>query len=176
MFVLTAILGGLLYPAYRIDVRVLLEDTNSRSAQRHLRDQGTPHRGRARRAPRLLAGVAHAACPLSSRRRAAISRGSWRSSSGGRSSSVTCSTTSRGCCLIDMKVFSLLFGAIYYFCVWKIDWALFYYYPETKRWYLTAHPNDGAAILWYGWLATAALISIPIALLVPRRIADRLSE
>lgn len=32
MFVLTAILGGLLYPAYRIDVRVLLEDTNSRSA------------------------------------------------------------------------------------------------------------------------------------------------
>lgn len=32
MFVLTAVLGGLLYPAYRIDVRVLLEDTNSRSA------------------------------------------------------------------------------------------------------------------------------------------------
>jgi hypothetical protein len=32
MFVLTATLGGLLYPAYRIDVRVLLEDTNSRSA------------------------------------------------------------------------------------------------------------------------------------------------
>ena len=32
MFVMTAVLGGLLYPAYRIDVRVLLEDTNSRSA------------------------------------------------------------------------------------------------------------------------------------------------
>jgi hypothetical protein len=32
MFFVTAVLGGLLYPAYRIDVRVLLEDTNSRSA------------------------------------------------------------------------------------------------------------------------------------------------
>ena len=32
LFVLTAVLGGLLYPQYRIDVRVLLEDTNSRSA------------------------------------------------------------------------------------------------------------------------------------------------
>ena len=73
-----------------------------------------------------------------------------------------------------MKIFSLLFGAIYYACVWQIDWALVYYYPETNKWYMTAHPDDGAAILWYGWLATAALISIPLALLVPRRIADRL--
>ena len=32
LFVLTAVLGGILYPQYRIDVRVLLEDTNSRSA------------------------------------------------------------------------------------------------------------------------------------------------
>jgi hypothetical protein len=32
MFVISAVLGGLLYPSYRIDVRVLLEDTNSRSA------------------------------------------------------------------------------------------------------------------------------------------------
>ena len=32
LFVLTAILGGILYPQYRVDVRVLLEDTNSRSA------------------------------------------------------------------------------------------------------------------------------------------------
>ena len=43
-----------------------------------------------------------------------------------------------------MKIFSLLFGAIYYACVWQIDWALFYYYPETNKWYLTAHPDDGA--------------------------------
>ena len=32
MFVLTATLGAFLYPQYRIDVRVLLEDTQSRSA------------------------------------------------------------------------------------------------------------------------------------------------
>ena len=72
-----------------------------------------------------------------------------------------------------MKIFSLLFGAIYYTCVWQIDWALFYYYPETSKFYLTAHADDGPAILWYGWLATAALVSIPVALLVPRRVADR---
>ena len=46
-----------------------------------------------------------------------------------------------------MKIFSLLFGAIYYACVWQVDWALFYYYPETNKWYLSAHPDDGAAIL-----------------------------
>jgi hypothetical protein len=32
LFVLTATLGAILYPQYRVDVRVLLEDTNSRSA------------------------------------------------------------------------------------------------------------------------------------------------
>jgi hypothetical protein len=40
-------------------------------------------------------------------------------------------------------------------------------------WSLTAQVNDGPAILWYGWLATAALISVPAALVIPRRIADR---
>ena len=48
-----------------------------------------------------------------------------------------------------MKIFSLLFGAIYYACVWQIDWALVYYYPETNKWYMTAHPDDGAAILFF---------------------------
>lgn len=31
MFVLTFILGGVLYPAYRLDVRILIEETDSRS-------------------------------------------------------------------------------------------------------------------------------------------------
>jgi hypothetical protein len=52
--------------------------------------------------------------------------------------------------------------------------ALFRYYPETNAFYWTDHPEDGPAILWYGWLATAALVSIPLALIVPRRVADRL--
>ena len=73
-----------------------------------------------------------------------------------------------------MKIFSLLFGAVYYACVYKVDWALFYYYPETNAFYLRAHPDDGPAVLWYGWMATSALVSIPLALIVPRRIADRL--
>jgi hypothetical protein len=34
--------------------------------------------------------------------------------------------------------------------------------------------NAGPAILWYGWLAVAALVSAAIALLVPPRWADRL--
>ena len=75
-----------------------------------------------------------------------------------------------------MKVFSLLFGAIYYACVWQVDWTLFYYYPETNRFYWTAHPDDGAAILWYGWLSTAAVVSVPLALLVPDRVAARLPD
>ena len=73
-----------------------------------------------------------------------------------------------------MKIFSLLFGALYYLCAVRVDWALFYYYSETNKFYLSAHPDDGPAILWYGWMATAALVSIPIALAIPKRLEDRL--
>jgi hypothetical protein len=48
----------------------------------------------------------------------------------------------------------LLFGAIYYACVWQIDWALVTL-PGNQQVAMTAHPDD-AAILWYGWLAHGA--------------------
>lgn len=73
-----------------------------------------------------------------------------------------------------MKIFSLLFGAVYYACAYSVQLALFRYYPETNTFYLTDHPADGPSILWYGWMATAVLVSLPVALLVPRRLADRL--
>ena len=73
-----------------------------------------------------------------------------------------------------MKIFSLLFGAVYYICVFNVDWALFRYYPETGVFARAHDPEQGVAILWYGWMATAALVSIPIALIVPRRVEDRL--
>ncbi len=75
-----------------------------------------------------------------------------------------------------MKIFSLLFGPLYYLCVIQVNWAAFYYYSETNKFYLRAHPSDGPAILWYGWMTTAALVSIPIALAVPKHLSDRLSN
>jgi len=36
------------------------------------------------------------------------------------------------------------------------------------------HREDGPAILWYGWLAVAAIVSAAVALIVPRRLAERL--
>jgi hypothetical protein len=71
------------------------------------------------------------------------------------------------------KIFTLLFGAIYIVCFY-VDISLFRYYPEvgTFHWKMTA--DAGPAILWYGWIAVAALASAAVALLVPTRWADRL--
>jgi hypothetical protein len=35
--------------------------------------------------------------------------------------------------------------------------------------------NSGPPISWYGWLAVAAIVSLPIALAVPRKWGDRIS-
>jgi hypothetical protein len=73
------------------------------------------------------------------------------------------------------KVFSILFGVVYSVCFY-MEWALFRYYPETNRFYLTMHPEDGPAILWYGWVTSALLISGAAAFIVPRRMAERVSD
>lgn len=75
----------------------------------------------------------------------------------------------------SLKVFSILFGIAYSVCFY-MEWALFRYYPETNRFYWKMHPQDGPAILWYGWIASALLVSGAIALIVPRRLADRVSN
>jgi hypothetical protein len=75
----------------------------------------------------------------------------------------------------SLKLFSVLFVVIYSVCFY-MEWALFRYYPETNSFYLQMHPEDGPAILWYGWLASALLLSAVIALIVPSRLAERVSS
>ena len=67
----------------------------------------------------------------------------------------------------------MLFGIGYLACFY-LDWAPFRYYPDTRAFHLKATPQDGPAILWYGWVAAAIVISAVVAVLVPRSLAERL--
>jgi hypothetical protein len=67
----------------------------------------------------------------------------------------------------------MLFGIVYLTCFY-MDWAPFRYYPDARTFHLKITPQDGPAILWYGWLTAAALVSAAIALVVPRQLAERL--
>jgi hypothetical protein len=70
-------------------------------------------------------------------------------------------------------IFSMMFG-IFYLAAFYYDLALFRYYPEVRQFHFLRNDSLGVVILWYGWIATAALASAAIAFAVPRRIADRL--
>ncbi len=57
----------------------------------------------------------------------------------------------------------LIYTAAYYF-----DWPLFTYYLAEGRLSFTAEPEAaGPPILWYGWLAMAALPASVIAVALP---------
>jgi hypothetical protein len=72
-------------------------------------------------------------------------------------------------------VFSSLFGIVYTICFYN-NWALFRFYPAYSRFSLgPLGPEAGPAILWYGWLAYALIISGAVALIVPRALAAKLS-
>jgi len=74
----------------------------------------------------------------------------------------------------SFKVFSVLFVSFKKTCFYY-DWGLFKYYPITREFsYVRLPPSSGPAILWYGWLAAAAVLSAAVALAVPRKIADRM--
>jgi hypothetical protein len=74
----------------------------------------------------------------------------------------------------SFKVFSVLFGIVYIACFYY-DWGLFKYYPITGEFsYVRLPPSSGPAILWYGWLGAAAVLSAAVALAVPRKVADRM--
>ena len=75
----------------------------------------------------------------------------------------------------SLKIFSIVFGFVYIVCFY-VDLAVFRYYPETNHFYWTMHTADGPAILWYGWLTTALLVTGAITLVVPRQMADRVSN
>ena len=74
------------------------------------------------------------------------------------------------------NVFSIVFGAAYGVCFY-FNYALFRYYPQVGEFHLflgQQPPESGPPIFWYGWMATAALVSALIAVAVPRRWAARM--
>ena len=72
-----------------------------------------------------------------------------------------------------VEIFSMLFGIVYLTCFY-MDWAPFRYYPDHRTFHVKVTPQDGPAILWYGWVTAAALVSAAIAGLVPRALAERM--
>jgi glucan phosphoethanolaminetransferase (alkaline phosphatase superfamily) len=71
-------------------------------------------------------------------------------------------------------VFSIVFG-IAYTVAFYFSWALFKYYPLVRQFHIEDQGKPaGPPISWYGWLATALVISLPIALIIPRRLSDRI--
>ena len=53
-------------------------------------------------------------------------------------------------------IFSIMFG-IFYLAAFYYDLALFRYYPEVGQFHFLRNDSLGVVILWYGWIATAAL-------------------
>ena len=72
-----------------------------------------------------------------------------------------------------LKIFSIVFG-VFYLPAFYFDLALFRYYPEVREFHWMRTDNIGPVILWYGWIATAALASAAIAFIVPRKMAEHL--
>lgn len=75
----------------------------------------------------------------------------------------------------QFKIFSIVFGAVYTM-FFHYNWAPFKYYPAISKLTLENLPiaDAGPAILWYAWLLSALVITLPITLLFPRKLADKL--
>jgi hypothetical protein len=71
-------------------------------------------------------------------------------------------------------VFSLV-SSVIYVLAYDFNWPMFRYYPLVRQWTLDPLPKvAGPAMLYYGWLATAALVGLAVAIIVPNRFAARL--
>ena len=73
------------------------------------------------------------------------------------------------------NIFSIVFGIAYGICFY-FNYALFRYYPQVGTFQFRGEPAQGSGppIFWYGWMATAAVVSALVALVVPRRWAGRM--
>jgi hypothetical protein len=69
-------------------------------------------------------------------------------------------------------LFSLVAVPAYTVCYY-FNLPLFFYYPGPGRFSFAAEAGSGFAILWYGWVASAALAGTLAALAIPRRWSDR---
>lgn len=72
-------------------------------------------------------------------------------------------------------VFSTVFSAAYFACFY-FDVALFMFYPEVGEFHAGEQAASlGPPIVWYGWMAAAAVASIAVALVTPVSWAKRIS-
>jgi hypothetical protein len=73
-----------------------------------------------------------------------------------------------------LMVFSLT-ACTAYTLAYYFDWPLFQYYVAENRFHFSVQPeSSGPPILWYGWLATAALAGTACASVLPQRLVSRL--
>ena len=74
-----------------------------------------------------------------------------------------------------LTIFSMMFGVIY-LAAFYWDLALFRYYPEVGQFRWLRTDELGLVILWYGWIATAALGALVfglVAAILPERWTQR---
>ncbi len=66
-------------------------------------------------------------------------------------------------------IFSVLFVVTYTLCFY-FNVALFKYYPLIAEFHIDSLTSKAAGppISWYGWIAVALLVSLPVALIIPR--------
>jgi hypothetical protein len=71
-------------------------------------------------------------------------------------------------------VFSLV-STFVYVLAYNFGWQLFRYYPLLNRVTIGALPakESGPTMMYYGWMGTAALAGLAVALIVPNRFAAR---
>ena len=73
------------------------------------------------------------------------------------------------------KVFSTVFGIVY-FVTFYSSWSPFFYYPEQNAFHVALQlPSAGPPILWYGWLTVATLGSAIVAAIVPPQLVRKCS-
>ncbi len=184
LFAVTALLGGLLYPRYRVDVRPTLEDLQLRAANGLFENQGALCRDWTRTAAGVLARLAGAA-QAGVRRRTEVfdvDAGVHRlvelhrwGAAQQHQGTVSVSRYAR------FNVFSIVFGVAYlgFFFINQVwQWSLFGYYPVLHQFRHASLPvaTAGPAITWYGWLLGAAVISLVVSFMTPRRLAERLGQ
>ena len=74
----------------------------------------------------------------------------------------------------SLTVFSLVFPVIYTVAYYN-EWPLFWFYPVVGELHLSIQPTTfGPSMMFYGWVAMAAVIAIFAALIVPSRLAVHL--
>ena len=73
-----------------------------------------------------------------------------------------------------LAIFSLV-SATVYVLAYNFGWQAFRYYPLLNRFSIEALPPkpSGPTMMYYGWMATAAIAGLFVALIVPNKYAAK---